>query len=105
MSRISFETAKMVVDEGTFYPNPIDHYHDRPSVGSVSCDYCGKLNIQQCYGLHEYDVCRDCAHNIYKNGNTDGRQICTSPPIKMTRDPEVCVGLDRGCSPPSTRGY
>jgi len=66
MSTISKEQAIIIIKNGKFYFPAKNHYLELYNP-TVSCDFCGKTNIESCVGHLQYDLCLECVNKLTNN--------------------------------------
>ena len=62
-----------VIDHGKYYKPAWLHY-GRKTV--VFCDRCNRVNISECFGYKNFDLCLPCANELTRSNHDCPRQHC-----------------------------
>lgn len=73
---------QQIYDHGTYYNPATSHYK---SNGSVTCDRCGKDNLDVCIGYKTHDLCMMCMYEINsrKNNILSEPEYIIHPPARL----------------------
>lgn len=99
---VTDDIVKLVVENGTLYKRPTDHYTKMQyGIDQVTCDYCKQVCKENCYGWRHYDVCSKCVDyviNCVKRRQSD--PIPISPRLPTAR-PMTPTPFTSPCTSPT----